>query len=131
MNKKRILTNLISNIISFLVQLCINFILTPIIVVKVGDAAYGFVGLANNFVSYAAIITLVINSMAGRFITIEYVKKNEEKVNQYYSSIFFINAILAIIITIFSAVFTDLSSIIILSSLIPYSIRYYFYFVLY
>jgi len=105
MNKKRILTNLISNIISFLVQLCINFILTPIIVVKVGDAAYGFVGLANNFVSYAAIITLVINSMAGRFITIEYVKKNEEKVNQYYSSIFFINAILAIIITIFSAVF--------------------------
>ena len=62
MNKKRILTNLISNIISFLVQLCINFILTPIIVVKVGDAAYGFVGLANNFVSYAAIITLVINS---------------------------------------------------------------------
>ncbi len=105
MNKKRVLANLISNILSFLIQLCINFILTPIIVLKVGDDAYGFVGLANNFVSYATIVTLVINSMASRFITIEYIKNNKEKANQYYSSIFFINAIVSLIILILSIVF--------------------------
>jgi len=105
MDKKRVLINLTSNILSFIVQLGINFILTPIIVMKVGDAAYGFVGLANNFVSYATIFTIVINSMASRYITVEYVNKKKEEANKYYSSVFFMNVILSILILIFTIIF--------------------------
>ena len=59
MGNKRLAINLISNIVSFIIQLAISFLITPIIVSKVGDAAFGFVGLANNFVSYATILTII------------------------------------------------------------------------
>lgn len=102
MKKNRLYINLISNVVSFMIQLAISFIITPIIVEKVGDAAYGFVGLANNFVNYASILTIVINSMASRFVTMELEKKNLESANKYYSTVFFINIILSSIIFILS-----------------------------
>ena len=105
MDKKRVLINLVSNILSFIIQLGINFIVTPIIVLKVGDAAYGFVGLANNFVSYANIFTIVINSMASRFITVEYVKDKKDEANKYYSSVFFMNIIMSILIFVVTTIF--------------------------
>lgn len=103
--KKRLIINLISNIISFVLQLGISFILTPIITEKVGTAAYGFIGLSNNFISYANIFTVIINSMASRFITYEITKGNMEKANKYYSSVFFMNIIMSSIIVVFSTIF--------------------------
>ena len=103
--KKRLIINLISNIISFALQLGISFILTPIITEKVGTAAYGFIGLSNNFISYANIFTVIINSMASRFITYEITKGNMEKANKYYSSVFFMNIIMSSIIAVFSTIF--------------------------
>lgn len=104
MKKKRLLINLISNIIAFIVQLGISFILTPIIVEKVGDAAYGFIGLANNFVNYATIFTILINSMASRFVTLELTKGNKEKANRYYASVLILDIIMSIFIAIVSSV---------------------------
>lgn len=104
MKKKRLLVNLISNIISFILQMAINFILTPIIVEKVGDAAYGFIGLANNFVSYANIFTIVINSMASRFITLELTRGKEEEANKYYSSVLILDVLMSLVVAIASAI---------------------------
>lgn len=104
MKKKRLLINLISNIISFAVQLGISFLLTPIIVEKVGDAAYGFIGLANNFVSYATILTIIINSMASRFITLELTKENVEKANKYYTSVLILDIVISVLIAIISSI---------------------------
>lgn len=103
MKSKRLIINLISNIFSFVLQLGINFIITPIITEKVGDAAYGFIGLANNFVSYANIFTVIINSMASRFITFELTKGNKENANKYFSSVLLMDIIMSIIIAIASA----------------------------
>ena len=102
MRKKRLLINLISNIFAFGLQLGINFIITPIITEKVGDAAYGFIGLANNFISYASIFTVIINSMASRFITLEITKGNEKRANQFYSSVFILDIVMSSIIAIVS-----------------------------
>lgn len=63
--------NLIAQVIAFGINLGISFFLTPFIVEKIGVEANGFVSLANNFVEYAQLITISINSMAGRFITIK------------------------------------------------------------
>lgn len=101
---KRLIINLISNIISFTLQLGISFILTPIITGKVGNAAYGFIGLSNNFISYANIFTVIINSMASRFITYEIARGNNKKANKYYSSVFIMDIIMSIIIAILSLV---------------------------
>jgi len=104
MNKKKLYINLIANILSFIVQMAISFLLTPIIVNKVGDAAYGFIGLSNNFANYSSILTIVVNSMASRFITLELEKENIKEANKYYSTVFFMNIILSFIIILFSIV---------------------------
>ena len=103
--QKRLIINLISNIISFALQLGISFILTPVITAKVGTAAYGFIGLSNNFISYANIFTVIINSMASRFITYEMTKGNVKKADEYYSSVFFMDIIMYILIAVFSFIF--------------------------
>lgn len=104
MSKKGLVINLAASLLAFVVQLGINFILTPIIVNKLGDEAYGFIGLANNFTTYTAIFTIAINSMANRFVTIEYYKGNIKEANCYYSSVFFANIILSMIIVFFSMI---------------------------
>lgn len=102
MKGKRLIINLISNIISFIIQLGISFILTPIITEKVGDAAYGFIGLANNFVNYATIFTVIINSMASRFITLELSKNRTKEANRYFSSVLIMDLAMSLIISIIS-----------------------------
>lgn len=102
--KKRLFINLAASIVSFFVQLAINFFLSPYLVEHLGDAAYGFIGLANNFVSYASILTVALNSMASRFISIEINRQNYKKANEYYSSIFIADIILSIVVAIASAV---------------------------
>lgn len=53
-----------------------------------------FVGLVNNFVSYISVITVALNSLAGRFITLSYHRHDEKKVREYFSSVFFADTIL-------------------------------------
>lgn len=100
MSNKRLAINMIANIISFIVAMGINFLLTPYIVNTVGKEAYGFVGLANNFVGYAQIITIALNSMAGRFIAIKIHQNNNEEANKYFTSVIIANTFLAILMAI-------------------------------
>lgn len=97
---KRLLINLIASMVALAVQMGISLILTPILVEKLGNEAYGFIGLANNFVSYATIVTIALNSMASRFITIAIHRKEEKKANEYFSSVFISNIIMSIVILI-------------------------------
>lgn len=78
-NKKSLFINMIATTLAFVINAVISFIITPYLVKILGDEAYGFIGLANNFVSYASIITVALNSMAARFITIEIHKKMKKK----------------------------------------------------
>ena len=102
--KKRLLINLIASITAFLVQLAINFFLSPYLVENLGDAAYGFIGLANNFVSYASILTVALNSMASRFISVEINRNNMKRANEYYSSIFIADILLSLVVAVASVI---------------------------
>lgn len=99
-NNKQLIINLSANFISYIVNFGISFFLSPYIVENVGVDAYGFIGLANNFISYAGLITIAINSMAGRFVTIKIHKNDIEAANKYYSSVFIANSFLALIMGI-------------------------------
>lgn len=79
--------NILMNIFAFGVQFFISFYISPLIVSKVGASAYGFIGLANDFVSYAAIIATVFNSVASRFIANSFYKKDYETANYYFNSL--------------------------------------------
>ncbi len=97
--------NLLAQVVMFGVNLCISFFLVPYITEVIGVDAYGFVGLANDFVSYAQIVTVAINSMASRFITIKIHEGDKEEANKFYSSVVIANIILSVILGIIGMVF--------------------------
>ena len=97
--------NLIINILAFIVQFAISFYVSPLVVSKVGSVAYGFISLANDFVSYASIITSVFNSVASRFIAKEYYEKKYENANRYFNSLIVANVVIACALGLFSILF--------------------------
>lgn len=105
MNKNRQLAiNMAASFIAYFVSMGINFFLSPYIVNHIGVDAYGFVGLANNFISYASLITIALNSLAGRFVTVKIYEKDMEGANRYFSSVFFANAVITAFMGILAAV---------------------------
>ena len=93
---KQISFNLLASLLAFGVSICISLFVTPIIVEKLGDEAYGFVSLANNFVSYASLITVALNSMESRFVSIHIFQDDYDGANKYFTSVFFANVIIAV-----------------------------------
>lgn len=79
--------NIAGSILVVGINVAINFLLSPYIVSHLGVEANGYITLANNFVSYIALVTMALNSMAGRFILIDHRKGNHQSVNEYYSSV--------------------------------------------
>lgn len=88
------LINVICSVMVLVTNLVIGFFLSPYIVENIGVEANGFVTLASNFITYAQLIVTALNSMAARFITMEYIKKNFNKANLYYNSVFWGNLII-------------------------------------
>lgn len=99
-NKKRLSINMFLSLMMFVINLGISFFLTPYVTENVGVEVYGFISLANNFVNYASLLTIALNSMAGRYITIYIHQDNIEEANKYFTSIFAANAFLSLILLI-------------------------------
>jgi O-antigen/teichoic acid export membrane protein len=99
-NTRRFTINFFGQIFSFAVNLIIGFILTPYLIKKVGKEAFGFSGLALNFINYAQLLTIALNSMASRFVSINIHQKNINKANKYFTSVFYSNIFLSIILSI-------------------------------
>lgn len=100
-SNQKLAINIIASLLSFAVTSGINLFLSPYIVNSIGVEAYGFVGLANNFISYATLITIALNALAGRFITIKIHNKDYEEANKYYSSVFLANCVISIVLIVF------------------------------
>lgn len=110
---KQMAVNMASSVAVFAMNLCVSFFLTPFIVSRLGTAAYGFVGLTNNIIGYTALLTVAVNSMAGRFVTVKVHEGNIKEANIYLSSVFFANVILsAIIMAVLTAIVVFLPELI-------------------
>jgi Na+-driven multidrug efflux pump len=77
-NKKQTYFSLFLSFISFFVNYSVNFFITPYVSAYL-PGTYGYVKIANDVISYASLITIALDSMASRFISLEYNKGNEEK----------------------------------------------------
>lgn len=100
MKKKQMYLTLVAQMLSFLISFVISFFVGPIIVRSVGKETYGFLGVANSFTSYVAIVTVALNTLAGRFVSIHYCQKKYKEANEYYSSVFFSNMIVVLVLFI-------------------------------
>lgn len=97
---KQLAINLISSIVAFGVNLIVGFFLSPYIVRTLGVEANGFISLANTFISYATLVTIALNSMSGRFITIAIHKNDFKSANMYYNAVFIGNLITALALAV-------------------------------
>ena len=84
--KKQLAINITANFIYMLLNYMITFFLTSFIVSQISSEAYGFISLCNNVVNYATLVTVALNSVAGRFIAIEMHKGETDKAKKYFSS---------------------------------------------
>lgn len=113
MEKKRLTVNLIARMFGFIINLLISFCLSRYVVEKIGADAYGFVSLANDFIGYAEIITVALNSMASRFITISIHREDYESADKYFTSVILSNVILAFVLTVpFTFIITFINQIV-------------------
>ncbi len=74
---------------AYVINYLITLFLTPYVTENIGTDAYGFVSFAKNIAQYATYVTMALNSLAGRYISIEYHRNNKDKANIYFSSTFF------------------------------------------
>ena len=88
--------NITAAVLNMLVTTLISFVLSPYIVSTLGVEANGFVGLAQNFITYAALISTALNSMGSRFMMMAYYNDEHDKFRRYYSSLLFADLLLAV-----------------------------------
>ena len=94
MDKKRLAINMFAQLLAFAVNMGISFFLAPIIENQIANT-YGFIDLANKFVLYAQIVVSALNTMASRFITIHINRDEKQEENEYFSSVFYGNVMMA------------------------------------
>lgn len=122
--------NFIATVIQMVLNYAISFMLTPFIVESVGSEAYGFVSLGNNLVNYATIVTVALNSVAGRFITISIHQGRKEEGNRYFNSVLWANVFLAgIVAAVFAIVIMNLENIFDVPPLLVEDVRQLFIFI--
>lgn len=98
-NSKTLLS-MATSLVAMAMTIIVNFFLSPYIVKTLGEEANGFTQLANNFVNYASLITIALNSMAGRFITMHQCRGENEKANTYYSSAIIANFFIILVLIV-------------------------------
>lgn len=99
-SKTRLPINIVANVVYIMLSIGMNFALVPYIVRKLGSEAYGFYSISNDFTTYAGIITIALNYMGCRFIAYSFHKSEMKEANKYFSSLFFGDVFLGIVLSI-------------------------------
>ena len=94
MDKKRLVINMTAQLVAFVVNLGVSFVLMPIIDDMLPNTI-GFVNMANQFVQWAQIIVSALNTLASRYITVHLHRGEEQEASEYFSSVFFANMMMA------------------------------------
>lgn len=106
MKTKQLYLNLLAQLFSFAVSFMISFFISPLIVSTVGKEIYGFLGVANNFTSYVTIVTVALNSLAGRFVSIYYHQNKYKETNEYFTSVFVADMFIVLLLLVPAMIFT-------------------------
>ena len=90
--------NLISNFFLFILSICINLVLTPLFIQKIGVDGYGIIRYALIFPIYVGLATIVISASVSRFLTIEIQNGNWKNANHIFNTSFFTLIAISIIL---------------------------------
>jgi O-antigen/teichoic acid export membrane protein len=128
---KALVINTLASFVTFAVGLGIAFFFTPFLTDTVGEEAYGFVSLGNNVINYITILTVALNSVAGRFITVEYHKGRKKEASEYFSSVLVSNILaIPVILVIMVPLILNVEHLLNISPELVTSVKYLFVFIL-
>lgn len=128
---KEFTINMIANLINFVLNIGIGFVLTSYITARAGADAYGFVGLANNIVGYAALITMTLNSVASRFMAVAFHRGDHDKADVYFSSTFSADLIICSALGIATIPFIwNLEQILHIPNHLVWDVKWLFFFII-
>lgn len=99
MDKKRLVINMTAQLVAFVVNLGVSFVLMPFIDNMLPNTI-GFVNMANQFVLWAQIVVSALNTLASRYITIHLHKGEMQETNEYFASVFYANIMMAVVFLI-------------------------------
>lgn len=106
-SRGRLSINLMANLLAFAIHAGIQFFVVPILSEQVGNEAYGFISIANEFVQYAQIFTVLLNGVVGRFVAYEIHKGDLKKANQYFNSVLIADVILSAVFGVIGIMFVS------------------------
>ncbi len=128
---KALVINTLASFITFAVGLGIAFFFTPYLTDTVGEEAYGFVSLGNNIINYITIVTIALNSVAGRFITIEYHRGHKTEASEYFTSVLVANlAMIPVILLITVPAILNVEKLLNVPVELVHSVKVLFFFIL-
>lgn len=97
-NRRGTSLNLIASLVAYGLSVLISFIISPYITKTLGVEANGFVGLANQFIGYISLITVALNSMASRFVSVHIIDDDYDKANRYFTSVVVANIFIGFVL---------------------------------
>lgn len=128
---KEFTINMVANLVNFILNIGIGFVLTSYITARAGADAYGFVGLANNIVNYAILITMTLNSVASRFIAVAFHQGDYDKADVYFSSTFSADLIICAVLGVAAIPFIwNLEKILNIPNHLVWDVKWLFCFVI-
>ena len=97
--QKRLLPNLITNIIHFALSFSVGLLLTPYFVNTLGYVAYGLIPLATSITSYVTMVIDALNISVSRYLSISLQRGDSKQANVTYNTVLFgtLGIILALI----------------------------------
>jgi len=110
-NAADIIKTVIVNGGAVVINSIITILIIPFVAERLGTEAYGFVSLANNFVSFAAIISLALNTYSVRYISVAYHKAEYNKAQSYYSTVIIGNLLLSCAVIVLGTIFSCFSDL--------------------
>ncbi len=97
-HERRTAVNLICNLGAHALSAVIAFFLTPYLVRTLGLATYGFYPVAIELMGFFALFSGLLNATATRYITIEEASGRHNSAQKYFSTVFFANVALSVLL---------------------------------
>jgi len=94
----RTATNLAANLANFAFGILVGFWFTPYLVHHLGTASYGLIPLVTQVTGYMYVVTILINSVVGRYVIIALEQNDEGEANQFFNTAFFANTFIVLIL---------------------------------
>ena len=94
----RAVTNLAANLANFAFGLFVGLWFTPYLIRNLGTASYGLIPLVSQITGYLVVVTVLLSSVVGRYVTIALERHDNEEANRFFNTALFGNVFMVVLL---------------------------------